>query len=212
MAKRNSQTERCTFTFHAAYWLRLADACESESRKGKALDWMANALSCEPIRLLRDLAGYLRRQAGRSGYVSIALKVHGTCDVLAHVCCEHGLSYGVAFATAASGARVNKTTIEAPPSECVSRARTAAAEMGAGTFIPAIDPNIQPDDKSRAETQNAVILERLKQGPATNKELSRLSLKYTSRVSDLRKAGHAIKCRKRNGTNWYELVVQPSLF
>lgn len=37
--------------------------------------------------------------------------------------------------------------------------------------------------------QCRLILDRLRQGPATNTELASIALKYTSRISDLRAAG-----------------------
>jgi len=49
----------------------------------------------------------------------------------------------------------------------------------------------------RLENQCRTILTLLKQRGnqgATNAELSRIALKYTSRISDLRDAGHDIRC------------------
>ncbi|NLX57310.1 MAG: hypothetical protein GXY58_19545 [Planctomycetaceae bacterium] len=47
-------------------------------------------------------------------------------------------------------------------------------------------------ERPRLTGQNAAILERLKRGPATNRELAAISLKYTSRISDLRAAGYDV--------------------
>ena len=41
-------------------------------------------------------------------------------------------------------------------------------------------------NSGRRKSQYQKILNRLRHGPATNKELALLSLKYTSRISDLR--------------------------
>ena len=72
--------------------------------------------------------------------------------------------------------------------------------------LPATDPNALESDRPRLAGQNAAILERLREGPATNEELARLSLKYTSRLSDLRKAGYEIECKRgKGGLNTYEL-------
>lgn len=72
-----------------------------------------------------------------------------------------------------------------------------------------VDPNVHPDDAPRLAGQNAAILERLRRGPATNVELSGLSLKYTGRLSDLRAAGYQIECeRGEGGVNTYRLVNQ----
>jgi hypothetical protein len=58
----------------------------------------------------------------------------------------------------------------------------------------------------RLRGQNAAILQRLQQGPATNAELARISLKYTSRISDIRAAGYKIVCRFGDGgLNSYSL-------
>lgn len=58
--------------------------------------------------------------------------------------------------------------------------------------LPATDPNVRPADAPRLSRQNAAVLARLMRGPATNAELAGIALKYTSRVSDLRKAGFTV--------------------
>jgi len=69
------------------------------------------------------------------------------------------------------------------------------------------DPHVDPQDKPRLAGQNAAILARLREGPATNLELSDFSLKYTSRISDLRAAGHTIRCdRLQGGLTTYVLI------
>lgn len=52
------------------------------------------------------------------------------------------------------------------------------------------------------------ILNRLKIGPATNVELAKISLKYTGRISDLRKVGYKIICNQtsNNGITEYHLI------
>jgi hypothetical protein len=51
------------------------------------------------------------------------------------------------------------------------------------------------------------MLARLQKGAATNVELAGISLKYTSRITDLRQLGHTIECEKRkNGMSVYRLV------
>lgn len=64
---------------------------------------------------------------------------------------------------------------------------------------PPRDPHVSADDRPRLTGQNAAILERLRRGPATNRDLAEISLKYTSRVSDLRAAGYRIACERRPG-------------
>lgn len=63
-------------------------------------------------------------------------------------------------------------------------------------------------EQQRLGRQCSRILERLRQGRASNDELSRISRKYTSRISDLRKAGYKIQCvnhDRRTGLAFYEL-------
>lgn len=63
------------------------------------------------------------------------------------------------------------------------------------------------EDAPRLNNQCQRILDRLRAGPATNDDLSALSLKYTGRISDLRKAGHVIRCtRIGGGLTRYELT------
>ena len=53
----------------------------------------------------------------------------------------------------------------------------------------AVAHGVPEEDKTRAETQCSKIHEMLKSGPCTNRQLSQVSMKYTSRISDLRKQG-----------------------
>ena len=65
------------------------------------------------------------------------------------------------------------------------------------------DPNVQEDDVLRLTGQNKAIYARLCKGSATNDELATLSRKYTSRISDIRKAiaphGMSITCQRLEG-------------
>jgi len=62
-------------------------------------------------------------------------------------------------------------------------------------------------DAPRLDSQCDRMLARLQKGPATNVELSGISLKYTSRVTDLRQLGHVIECEKRvGGVTVYRLM------
>ena len=74
------------------------------------------------------------------------------------------------------------------------------------TLVPC-DPHVASQDERRLTGQNHMILLRLRQGPASNVELADLSLKYTSRISDLRAAGYRITCLRGaiNGLNTYLL-------
>lgn len=63
-------------------------------------------------------------------------------------------------------------------------------------------------DQPRLQGQNLAIFEALKSGPKTNKELAAISLKYTSRISDIRAAGFAVECeRLGGGLSRYRLEV-----
>ncbi len=53
-------------------------------------------------------------------------------------------------------------------------------------------------ERTRLTSQADRILALLKAGPASNTMLAAISLKYTSRISDLRKRGHAITVVERN--------------
>lgn len=59
-------------------------------------------------------------------------------------------------------------------------------------------PNLERRDQKRLTGQNARILEMLRERPRTNAELAAVSLKYTSRCSDLRKAGYRLVCARMN--------------
>jgi hypothetical protein len=73
-------------------------------------------------------------------------------------------------------------------------------------ILPRDSHVVEPAEVTRLATQNDLILARLKRGPATNAELAKISLKYTSRLSDLRKAGHAVQCeRVKGGLTVYRL-------
>ncbi len=68
-----------------------------------------------------------------------------------------------------------------------------------------------PEGRKRLRGQNAKILARLRRGKASNTELAIYSLKYTSRISDIRahlkERGETIKCtRGEGGICWYEIV------
>ncbi len=63
-------------------------------------------------------------------------------------------------------------------------------------------------EKKRLSKQCQAILDRLRRGRASNVELSQIALKYTSRISDLRKAGHNVVCVSRHresGLTYYAL-------
>ena len=70
------------------------------------------------------------------------------------------------------------------------------------------DPHVAAEEAPRLTGQNLAILQRLQRGPATNVELARIALKYTSRISDLRKAGYNVQIiqrDKRSGHTMYAI-------
>lgn len=90
----------------------------------------------------------------------------------------------------------------------------------APALAPAVEVHIEPCDPSvtdapavrRLSRQSLAILERLQQGPCTNKALAVLALKYTGRVSDLRKAGWDVRVWVHDhatGMVWYGLGARP---
>ena len=60
------------------------------------------------------------------------------------------------------------------------------------------DPSVSKEDVPRLTGQNKEILNALKEGPKSNRELAQIALKYTSRNSDLRDAGCVIEASKKN--------------
>lgn len=73
------------------------------------------------------------------------------------------------------------------------------------------DTHVVPEERPRLSGQNARILERLRRGPATNDELSGIARKYTSRISDLRAAGHDVRVIEHDRTTGvvlYKLMEQ----
>jgi hypothetical protein len=74
---------------------------------------------------------------------------------------------------------------------------------------PATSP---PVERRRLSGQCMDMLRLLRRGRVTNTALSKISLKYTGRISDLRKAGYDIRCVERDrasGLSWYELHETP---
>ncbi len=60
------------------------------------------------------------------------------------------------------------------------------------------DDSLAETEKPRLSRQCQEILDRLRCGRLTNLELSAIALKYTGRISDLRKSGHDVRCVERN--------------
>lgn len=75
---------------------------------------------------------------------------------------------------------------------------------------PAVAPICcEPADVARLTGHNLEILNLLKLRPATNRELATISLKYTGRISDLRRAGYEIvNQRLDGGLTRYTLILK----
>ena len=52
---------------------------------------------------------------------------------------------------------------------------------------------MHPEERTRLSRQCEDLLRLLECGPATNRQLAERSLKYTSRISELREAGYVIE-------------------
>lgn len=64
--------------------------------------------------------------------------------------------------------------------------------------VSVIDKTVTKEEARRLEGQSQRIIERLRQGDATNDELAAIARKYTSRISDCRKAGFEITIISRD--------------
>lgn len=60
-----------------------------------------------------------------------------------------------------------------------------------------------PSDRQRLRSSNERLLERLRQGPATNIELATIcGMRVSARIHDLRTAGYSIKTERVVGGAW----------
>lgn len=92
----------------------------------------------------------------------------------------------------------------------MSRPRQASL-FDALDHLPATDPNVTPSATKRLSGQNRKILDMLIAGPVRLRDLIQVASKYTSRISDLRKAGCVIECREQpDGNSIYMLKNKPS--
>jgi hypothetical protein len=76
--------------------------------------------------------------------------------------------------------------------------------------LPATDPNVSKSATKRLSGQNRKILDMLNEGPVRLRDLVQVAAKYTSRISDLRKAGCVIECQEQSdGNSIYLLKFKP---
>lgn len=64
--------------------------------------------------------------------------------------------------------------------------------------VPIIDKTVTKEEAQRLHGQCERILDRLRKGAATNDDLAKIARKYTSRISDIRKAGYEISIISRD--------------
>lgn len=76
--------------------------------------------------------------------------------------------------------------------------------------IAPVDPNVRKDDVRRLSRQCQDILEILRKGPATNKDLAAVGFRYGARIHDLKAAGYTIAITHGvGGLNTYTLTGEP---
>ena len=79
--------------------------------------------------------------------------------------------------------------------------------------VEAVDPNVLESDKTRLCAASMRVLDRLKEGPATNRELEQPGCggsRFGGRLFDLRKAGVLWKREHVECSVWrYELIQCP---
>lgn len=80
-------------------------------------------------------------------------------------------------------------------------------------IVEPVDPNVLPSDVPRLCAASLRVLDRLKEGPATNRELEQPGCggsRFGGRLFDLRKAGVLWKREHVDGSVWrYELIQCP---
>lgn len=74
------------------------------------------------------------------------------------------------------------------------------------------DPNLASVAVARVSRQALEVLEQLRQGPKTNRELLNVAIRYGSRIHDLRKAGYTIDKFEdyKSGLTTYKLTGEPN--
>ena len=102
-------------------------------------------------------------------------------------------------------------TLPPPAGPSLRDAALGRVAGNSGSWVadaPAPNATVPPAAVPRVSAQSVRIIERLRQGRATNAELAGISLKYTARVSDIRAAGYDVRCVEHDratGVAWYAL-------
>ena len=103
----------------------------------------------------------------------------------------------------------NSNTSHSSQLSHVERYATAQPSLFDLPAVPIAPACIPEPERKRLSGQNLTILEALRRGPMRNTDLALIALKYTSRLSDIRKAGYEVRIKERNtatGVVVYELV------
>ena len=77
-----------------------------------------------------------------------------------------------------------------------------------GGVIPFAAPVKDKKEQIRLSQQAQKVLDRLTEGPATNRELGQIALSYRRRICDIRQSGIKVEIIKKgkNGLNTYAVV------
>jgi hypothetical protein len=62
-----------------------------------------------------------------------------------------------------------------------------------------LNPTVDDRDRARLSRQCLALLARLRQGEATNAELSRIAMRFGARLEELRRAGFTIEAKRGDG-------------
>lgn len=70
-----------------------------------------------------------------------------------------------------------------------------------------LNSTVEDQDKPRLRKQHDAILDRLREGPATNIELGRIAQRFSARLEEMKRAGYEWGKRKiKPGVNEYFLI------
>lgn len=79
--------------------------------------------------------------------------------------------------------------------------RTAREEYYAAPAVP-LNASVPEHEAPRLSAQHAKILDRLREGPATNLELELIAHRFGARLNELKRAGHP----------WLKRCIKPGLY
>jgi hypothetical protein len=94
----------------------------------------------------------------------------------------------------------------------VERQRSFSFAEGSRLPIEPRDPSVEPVARPRLGRQSLAVLERLREGPASNVELASISHRFGGRLYDLRRAGCTVVIDSNDhasGVVVYRLAHEP---